>query len=71
VKAVCTDCGAEGYEETNDLMPNTCPRCFERRIAPVFTKAANVDELFAGLVEAGCHPDRLVLVLGDMASGRS
>lgn len=55
----CRDCGERGEEDETDLMPETCPDCFERRIAPVFGRARSVDELIQGLVAAGCLRDRV------------
>lgn len=48
-----------GFEGEDDLMPDTCPKCFERRIAPVFSRYRTVPALIAGLIEAGCKPDRI------------
>jgi len=56
----CQDCGAVGLESATDLMPNTCPNCFERRVLPIFMgyphTYRNVPALIGGLIEAGCKP---------------
>jgi hypothetical protein len=58
-EVACQFCGALGLEDETDLMPRCCPRCFERRIAPVFGRARSLAQLIEGLVEIGCHPLRI------------
>jgi hypothetical protein len=60
----CQDCGSVGFEDETDLMPGTCPRCFDRRVAPVFRNARTLGELVCGLIEAGCHPKRIAEHIG-------
>jgi len=62
--SVCQDCGARGYENsTEDVMPSTCPRCFERRIRPVFLRPQSLAALREGLIAAGCTTPRIDVLL--------
>jgi hypothetical protein len=63
----CRDCGAAGDEDDIDLMPATCPTCFERRVAPVFASTLTLAELVDGLVDVGCVPARIEALLRDLA----
>ena len=60
----CQDCGTRTYEAVGaDLMPNTCVPCFDRRVKPVFEGVPHfyptAQALIAGLIEAGCKPDKV------------
>lgn len=59
-RATCRDCGKVGLEDESDLMPGTCPACFDKRVAPVFGRARSVPALIAGLIEVGCVPDKII-----------
>lgn len=59
-KVTCQYCGAKGEENNEtDLMPNTCVTCFADRVRPIFEKTQSIGELYQGLVDVGCLPDRL------------
>jgi hypothetical protein len=71
-KVRCRDCGMEGIETDDDLMPDTCPACFEVRIARAFdaaTEAAKegggVTHLFVAMLLEGCRPLPLARWLRD------
>jgi hypothetical protein len=65
----CRDCGAKGVESDDDLMPNTCPACFERRVFPCFFGppiARDHAELRARLIAAGCEPTRITAYIDQL-----
>lgn len=60
-QVACRFCGAVGEEDETDLMPQTCPTCFEAQIALMFDPfiSPTPEALIANLIRAGCEPTRI------------